>query len=198
MVKIGRSGRTWSRFVSDFDKIGHGGRKFLTDNTMKLMEKMTRSRFVNDFVNTNTKVRLCRTIEIGRSGCTRSRFVNTNTKVRLCQTVEIGRSGRTRSRFVNHVILVHDFVNTSKTSAKTNTKVRLCRTIEIGRIGRTWSRFVNTNTKVRFVNDVILVNDFDKIGRSGVIDEIVIKFKFKSIENKSLVLSWVYFTEIYK
>ena len=30
--------------------------------------------------------------------------VNTNTKVRLCQTVEIGRSGRTRSRFVNDFV----------------------------------------------------------------------------------------------
>ena len=79
--EIGRSGRS-GEIIKKF--------KFLTDNAMKLIEK---------------------------------KDVNTNTKVRLCQTVEIGRSGRTRSRFVNHVILVNDFVNTSKTSAKTNTKV---------------------------------------------------------------------------
>ena len=55
--------------------------------------------------------------------------------------------------------------------------------VKIGRSGRTRGRFVN---------------DFDKIGHSGKfghfdeIDEIVIEFKFKLIENESVVLSWVY------
>ena len=113
-------------------------------------------------------------------------------------------------------VTLHNIVNLLL-PLNTNTKARLCRTVEIGRIGKIGHSdeiVEKFKFKFKFLTDNTMkliwgyLTTTMNIGRSGeivekfnpntntnVFDEIVVKFKFnamKLVENKSVVLSWVF------